>query len=130
VAYIIDSIILGIVIFIIVLPFHGGFVTIGVVWIVLALLYFTLLDVYWGATIGKKLLGLSVQMENGGKVSITESFIRNISKFFILLPILDWLIAMVTSGNDRRQKFTDRIAKTTVVQTKKLVESATPSAPA
>jgi uncharacterized RDD family membrane protein YckC len=85
------------------------------------MLYFILLDVYWGTTIGKRIMGLEVQLEKGGRISLKQSIIRNISKIVIILPILDWLIAVVTSGTDRRQKYTDRIAGTTVTQTRKTV---------
>ena len=70
-------------------------------------------------------------MVKGGKVTIDKSFIRNISKFyaFEILLFLDWVIAVVTPGPDRRQKFTDRWAGTTVVQIKQPFQSSAPSAP-
>jgi uncharacterized RDD family membrane protein YckC len=83
---------------------------------VLAVLYFTFFDVYWGGTIGKRVMGLRVQMVNGSKVPLDKSFIRNISKFFGLV-IIDWLIGILTPG-DKRQKFSDRYAGTIVVQSK------------
>jgi uncharacterized RDD family membrane protein YckC len=72
-------------------------------------------------------MGLVVQLEKGGKVSLMQSFIRNISKIFFFPVFLDWIIAMVTSGEDRQQKFTDRIAKTKVIQTRQIVQSAKPA---
>ena len=94
---------------------------------ILEVLYFVLLDVYWGATVGKRILGLQVQTTSGGKVTIDKAFIRNISKIFWLFLLLDWLIALVTPGNDKRQKYTDRIAGTTVVQGKQsMVTMSTP----
>jgi len=127
VAYIIDSIILVIIIAIITDLTHLGIWFMLGAWAILSLLYFIFLDVYWGTTIGKKIIGLNVQLEKGGKVPLKQSIIRNISKIFILLPILDWLIAVVTSGTDRRQKYTDRLAGTTVVQTRQVVQSTAPS---
>lgn len=82
---------------------------------ILEVLYFALMDVYYGATIGKRLLGFKVQTTNGDRVSIDKSFIRNISKIYWILLILDWLLGVVTPGNDRRQKYSDRYAGTTVV---------------
>jgi uncharacterized RDD family membrane protein YckC len=82
---------------------------------IFALLYFIILEITMGATIGKKILGLQVQMTNGSKVTIDKSFIRNISKLFGIFLILDWLVAIVTPGPDPHQKYTDRIAGTTVV---------------
>jgi len=142
IAYIIDAIIifvvttiLGIIIAIIAVAaiasgsvlFYGGlWLTFGLFGL-LSILYFIILDVVWGGTIGKRLMGLDVQLEKGGKISIGKSFIRNISKIFALFLFLDWLIAVVTAGNDRRQKLTDRWAGTTVVQVKQVFQSSQPS---
>ncbi len=129
VAYIIDSIIIAIpaaIIYFIILAavilgspffvFYGGWLVFPFLFGILEVLYFVILDVSWGATIGKRLMGLQVQTENGSKVTFGESFIRNISKIYWLFLVLDWLIGVVTTGPDRRQKWSDRIAKTTVVQ--------------
>jgi uncharacterized RDD family membrane protein YckC len=142
IALIIDSIILGIVAWILVsfvlvsLLFTGAFYS---VWLgygnillfpfilgILEVLYFVILEVAWGGTIGKRLLGLTVQMTNGNKVTLDKSFIRNISKIYWLLLLLDWIVALVTPGADRRQKYTDRIAGTTVVQTSQAFIATTP----
>jgi uncharacterized RDD family membrane protein YckC len=138
VAYIIDTVILaiisGIIVFVALAAliasggafffFGGYFVMLGVLGL-LSILYFILLDVYWGATIGKRVLGLQVQTIEGGKVPIGKSFIRNISKFFGLFLLLDWLIGIATVGN-KQQKFTDRIAGTKVVQLKQAFQIAPP----
>jgi len=125
IALIIDSIIIAIptaiIYFIIIFAspaffVFGGFLVVPFILGILEVLYFTFLDVYWGATLGKRAMGLHVQMINGGKVPFEKAFIRNISKIYWLLLLLDWLIAIVTPGADRRQKYTDRIAGTTVVQ--------------
>lgn len=143
VAIIIDGIIIGIAagiigtILALVLVFSGGlgfffagfgFLTFSFLWGVLAVLYFMILDNYWGATIGKRVMGLQVQTVNGGKVPFDKAFIRNISKIFWPLLILDWLIGIATP-EDKRQKYTDRIAGTTVVQTKQPFATAPPPPP-
>lgn len=134
IALIIDSIILGIVAWILVsfvfisLLFTGG--ALYSLWYgygytlvfpfilgILEVLYFAILEVAWGGTIGKRLMGLTVQMTNGNKVTLDKAFIRNISKIYWLLLLLDWIVALVTPGADRHQKYSDRIAGTTVVQT-------------
>ena len=85
---------------------------------ILALLYFIIMEVMMGATLGKKVLGMQVQMTNGSKVTFDKSFIRNISKLFSYILILDWLIGVFTPGHDPHQKYTDRMAGTTVVSVK------------
>jgi uncharacterized RDD family membrane protein YckC len=92
---------------------------------VLMVLYFAFFEVTWGATLGKRLLGLQVQTTDGGKIGFDKSIIRNISKIYWILLLLDWIVAVATPGDDRRQKYTDRIAGTTVVQVSKAFESVT-----
>jgi len=131
IAYIIDAIIVGIVATI--LAFIVGVIFFGLFFLafgILSILYFIVLDVYWGATIGKRIMGLQVQLVKGGRIPFDKSFIRNISKIFILFLFLDWLIAVVTPGADRRQKWTDRYAGTTVAQIgKSPIGSTAPSPP-
>jgi uncharacterized RDD family membrane protein YckC len=143
VALIIDAIILGIVAVIIgfILAigtvisggfgfFFGGFgfLAFSFLWGILAVLYYMILDTYWGATFGKRFMGLHVQTVNGGKVPFDKAFIRNISKIFWPFLLLDWLIGIVTPG-DKRQKYSDRIAGTVVVQTKQPFGTAPPPPP-
>jgi uncharacterized RDD family membrane protein YckC len=142
-AYVIDSIIIGIPAYIIwnyvfwslfwsgawwmlgygswlLLPFFFGLIEV---------LYFVILDVSWGATIGKRVLGLQVQMVNGSKVPFGAAFIRNISKIYPLFLLLDWIIGIATPGPDRRQKYTDRMAGTTVVSLRQPFAPAAPPPP-
>jgi uncharacterized RDD family membrane protein YckC len=145
VAFIIDSIIIGIVagiiyFFVILSLIFGG----GGLWFggwafylglpfllgVLELLYFMFMDASYGATLGKKVLGLQVQMVNGSKVTFDKAFIRNISKIFWLFLLIDWILGVATPGHDQRQKYTDRIAGTTVVSVKQAFSSvSTPPPP-
>jgi uncharacterized RDD family membrane protein YckC len=105
--------------------FFGGF---GFLWGILAVLYYMIFDTYWGATIGKKAMGLQVQMVNGNKVTFDKAFIRNISKIYPLILLIDWIVGIATTG-DKRQKFSDRIAGTIVVQTKQPFAAAAPPPP-
>ncbi len=141
VAYIIDAILITIVAYIIgfiiaisVILTGAFFLFVGfglffLTFAILSILYFIILDVYWGATIGKRVMGLDVQLVKGGRIPLGKSFIRNISKIFPLFLFLDWLIAVVTPGTDRRQKWTDRYAGTTVVQVRQAFQSPAPSTP-
>jgi uncharacterized RDD family membrane protein YckC len=144
VAYIIDSIIIGIVAWIIVFVvfaaflFSGGLFFFAGFWLyfllfpfifgILEVIVFAIFDVSWSATIGKRILGFQVQTVSGGKVDFGKAFIRNISKIYPLLLLLDWIIGVATAG-DKRQKYTDRIAGTVVVQIKQAFQSASPPPP-
>jgi uncharacterized RDD family membrane protein YckC len=141
IAFIIDGIILGIVVaiisavFAIASIFTGGFNLLGwdfltssFIWGVLLVLYFAILDFYWGATIGKRLLSIQVRTVTGGKVPFDKALIRNISKIFWPLLILDWIVGIVTPG-DKRQKFLDRTVGVTFVRTGQSFASTTQSYP-
>lgn len=105
-----------------------GFFVFSFIWGILSFLYFMLLDTYWGATIGKRILGLQVQTTNGGRIPLDKSLIRNISKIFWLFLLLDWLVGIATPG-DKRQKYLDRIAGVIVVQTKQPFGTTPPPPP-
>jgi len=142
VAFIIDSIIIGIVagviyaILIIFVVLGGGLsfvwgpiLLLGFLLGILELLYFMFMDAYYGGTLGKKILGLRVQMVDGSKVTFEKAFIRNISKIYWLFLLIDWILGVVTPGHDQRQKYTDRIAGTTVVSVKQAFSSVSTSPP-
>jgi len=125
VAYIIDSIIVGIATGILIaialfpifirnpfglinifsFPFAKG---------LLAVIYFIIVETVYGTTIGKSLLGLKVVTKTDGKLSFEKAFIRNISKIHEVLLLLDVIGGLITS-TDLHQKYSDRIANTTVV---------------
>jgi uncharacterized RDD family membrane protein YckC len=143
IAFIIDSIIVGIVAgiiyFLVILSLvtSGTWLVLWGTWLVLPfllgifeILYFMFMEVFYGATLGKKVLGLQVQMVNGSKVTFDKSFIRNISKIYWLFLLLDWILGIAITGHDQRQKYSDRIAGTTVVLVRSTFPSvATPSSP-
>ncbi len=117
VAIIIDYIIVLIVVFVLgmFLSFLGVFAWGGLFTWVFFFLYVILMEISMGATIGKKLMSLQV-------VGIQEQrtpmmvMVRNVSKIFPILLLLDWLVGMLTPG-DPRQKYTDRMIGCTVART-------------
>jgi uncharacterized RDD family membrane protein YckC len=147
-AFVIDSIIIGIPAYIIYFivqgmlwpsysfygyyvsyaPWYGSlllFLILGV----LQVLYFAFMESSSGATLGKKILGFKVQMVDGSKLTFNQALIRNISKIYGLFLLLDWIIGIATPGSDRRQKYFDRMAKTTVVGGKTSFSSTPPPPP-
>ncbi len=128
IAYIIDGIITGIVAAIIWVPATilsavtgsyfvevWGWLGYSFLWGIIQVGYFTALETYWGTSIGKRILGFQVQQTNGAKLTIEKALIRNLSKILWPILILDFLISALSTGADKRQKFSDRIAQTTVV---------------
>ena len=80
----------------------------------LYVLYFTITESVYGFTIGKTILGLKVVAEDEERPSLERAFIRNISKIYWILLILDVIGGFLTA-TDPHQKYSDRIARTTVV---------------
>ncbi len=121
IAYIIDSIIIFVIAAIISFAAAfgvyalgwGSLIIVGIIGI-LYFLYYSIMDFAWGATLGKKIMGLSVQSANGQKLTFINAFIRNLSKIFWLFLFLDWLIGIVSTGN-KQQKFLDRVAGAVVI---------------
>lgn len=83
---------------------------------VLLFVYFTATEAVWGATVGKRVLGLRVVAADGSRPSSAAILIRNVVRFVDWLPGLYIVGAVLvfTSGPPRR-RLGDRAAKTRVV---------------
>jgi uncharacterized RDD family membrane protein YckC len=78
-------------------------------------LYFTLAEAYAGATLGKRVFGLGVRTVGGSLPTAGEAILRNISKIYWLLLLLDVVVGLATAKT-HTQKFSDRYAGTEVVE--------------
>ena len=110
-------------------PWWATWLLLPLIFGLIYVVYSAFLDTSWGATVGKRVLGLQVRMVNGSKVTFNAAFIRNISKIFWPFLLLDWIVGIATPGPDRRQKYTDRMAGTTVVSVKQPFASVMPPPP-
>jgi uncharacterized RDD family membrane protein YckC len=81
------------------------------------------------ATLGKRVMGLKVQMLSGGKAPLNKVLTRNISKIFWIIFLIDILLGIATHGPDPRQRYFDRIAGTTVVSVKQAIANVPPPPP-
>ena len=134
VAFIVDSIIVGIILVIVSIIFtvlllpvrlvtvdaFTGF-SAGVSTILSPLIvygYYTFFEGSFSATIGKTLLGLRVIPTRGGTMTYKKAFIRNLTKpwnwFIAVLFLLDLLLGLATEG-DPRERFMDTLAGTVVI---------------
>jgi uncharacterized RDD family membrane protein YckC len=93
----------------------------------LSVLYFALLESYYGWTFGKRIMKLNTVELGGQKPFLIAAIIRNISKIYWILILVDVLIGLATLG-DPHQKASDRIAGTTVVS-KEISQHPPPSPP-
>ena len=131
IAIIIDSVIIAIIVGIIfvavaamiALPgyFVGGFAPFAVLFGgftvvvgILLILYFPLAEATRGATIGKSAMKLKVVGKSGGNPDFVEAFVRNVSKIYWLLLLLDVIVGLATQKG-YQQKFSDHLMGTSVV---------------
>lgn len=136
VAFVIDAIIVFVVFYVLVtiialsaaVPLlfsgvgYGGFVvllfgTLAILGGVIFILYFTVLEASRGATIGKGMFGLKVKSKTGSNPTLAEAFIRNLSKIYWLLLLLDIVVGLAISKG-YQQKYSDTLVGTTVVSTR------------
>jgi uncharacterized RDD family membrane protein YckC len=80
---------------------------------IIVFLYFVVAEVTRGATFGKHLLHLKVVGPNGNPTLI-EALVRNVSKIYWLLLLLDVVVGLATS-KQYTQKFSDKMVGTSVV---------------
>ncbi|MCJ7635554.1 RDD family protein [Candidatus Bathyarchaeota archaeon] len=81
----------------------------------ISILYFPASEASRSTTIGKSIMGLKVTTSNGSRTTWGQAFIRNISKIYWILLLLDVVLGLAIQ-TDYRQKFSDKYAGTVVVQ--------------
>jgi uncharacterized RDD family membrane protein YckC len=122
--WIIVYIVLGILTLIIAIPsflvgggalFAAVFGGLAFLWGIVFVLYFTVTESVWGASIGKHFLNLRVKSKTGTNPTFGEAFVRNISKIYWLLLLLDVIVGLAVSKG-YQQKYSDHLMGTTVVR--------------
>jgi uncharacterized RDD family membrane protein YckC len=86
------------------------------VWIALAMLYYSVDEVLTAQTLGKRLMGLKVIMVNGQPVNGRAITLRTLGRFIDVLPafyLVGWI--MMRGPHRPPQRLGDRLAGTTVV---------------
>ncbi|NWF86659.1 RDD family protein [Candidatus Bathyarchaeota archaeon] len=86
-------------------PFFAG---------ILSILYFSLMETYYGTTLGKNIMSLKTVKLDGQKPTLDLALLRNASKIYWVIVLLDTIIGLATPGNPY-QRITDRVASTTVI---------------
>jgi uncharacterized RDD family membrane protein YckC len=86
------------------------------VWIAIAMLYYSVDEVLTAQTLGKRLVGLKVIMVNGQPLSGGAVVLRTLGRFIDVLPafyLVGWI--MMRGPHRPPQRLGDRLAGTTVV---------------
>lgn len=94
--------------------FGGFFGYIGLGGIIL-FLYSALFEFSFGATLGKMIMGLKV-VSTQGKLEFPNALIRNITKIYALLLIIEFIVTLVVETTDAHQRYLDKLARTTVIE--------------
>jgi len=81
---------------------------------VILVLYFVAFEVLAGASIGKRVMGLKVVASGGRAPNAVEALVRNVSKLYWLLLILDIIVGLAVSKS-YTEKYTDKLMGTSVV---------------
>jgi len=128
VAFVVDAIIvyavLAILTALIALPalLTGGFGFFGVIfggiaflWGIVFVLYFMFTEASSGASLGKRLFNLKVVSKTNSNPTYGEALVRNISKIYWLLLLLDVIVGLAIS-RDYREKYADHLMGTKVVR--------------
>jgi uncharacterized RDD family membrane protein YckC len=76
-------------------------------------LYFFLAEGLYGRTLGKEIMGLRVERVDGKPMDLRNSFVRNISKIYWVLLLIDVAVGLGTHG-EMTQKWSDRYIGTKV----------------
>ena len=80
---------------------------------VVVFLYFFLAEGLYGRTLGKEIMGLRVQRVDGKPMDLRSRLIRNISKIYWVLLLIDVAVGLGTHG-ETSQKWSDRYIGTKV----------------
>src|SRR6266480_5674261 len=80
---------------------------------VVVFLYFFLAEGLYGRTLGKEIMGLQVQRVDGKPMDMRSSLIRNVSKIYWVLLLIDVAVGLGTHG-EMSQKWSDRYVGTKV----------------
>ncbi len=109
-------------------PLWGAVLLSPLIYGIILVPYSAILELTWnGQTVGKRIMGLQVRTTNGGARTFGTEFIRNLSKIYWLLLLLDWLLAIISTS--KQQKYTDRMANTIVLPIRQAQTSPPPPPP-
>ena len=86
--------------------------------LIIAFLYFTILEGRYGQTVGKIILKLKVLKADGSPINYKDAGIRTILRIIDVVPfIVPYLLgAILIWSSDTKQRLGDRVAHTVVVQ--------------
>lgn len=86
------------------------------VFLITIFLYFIFMEGLFGFTIGKVILGLRVREANNEKITIKQSFIRNVSRIIDGLPCFNIFGIVSILKSNKNQRVGDKLGNTVVIK--------------
>jgi uncharacterized RDD family membrane protein YckC len=83
---------------------------------ILIFVYFILMELFAGATVGKMVFKLKVVKDDGSKADFRSIAIRNLLRIVDFLPMFYLVGAIIVARSDKKQRFGDKIAHTVVIK--------------
>ena len=95
----------------------GWFITdpLCIAFLLVMIVYFVVLEGWFGATLGKAALGLRVVREDGCRPGLKASLVRNLLRLVDGLPAFSLLGILLILRSEEHARFGDRVAGTRVV---------------
>lgn len=114
VAIVIDSLLIWVplLLFLTLLGFHA--VLPSLLFGPILFVYAAFFELMTGGTLGKMLMHMKA-VSMSGQMTTVQAFVRNFSKIFAVVLLLDWIIGMAMETKDPRQKWTDQLVHTAVI---------------
>lgn len=91
--------------------------------------YFTLMEGFLGATVGKMIFKVKVLQEDGNPCGLGRAAVRNLLRFIDALPLLYLIGFILITRSERKQRLGDKVAKTVVVKPRPISYSYPPPPP-
>ena len=130
-AFIIDFLLQSLIIVLIMIPFlsmsifdnsdlnYYYLAVVIILKLIIDVLYFPIFEMLTnGQTPGKKLIGLRVLRETGESVDLIDSFLRNLVKLLVFVPIINIIDFGLMTYNKKHKRIGDYIGNTIVVKVK------------
>jgi uncharacterized RDD family membrane protein YckC len=87
------------------------------IWALAMVGYYTVVEVVWGTSLGKRILNLRVRTEDGGEVDVPTALARNLARFVDGFPyVIPYMLgAVLVARDEKKRRLGDRFARTVVV---------------
>jgi uncharacterized RDD family membrane protein YckC len=96
----------------------GSFVSdpLCLIFLVVIIAYFVLLEAFFGATIGKGIVRVRIVGTDGGRITMAQSAVRNVLRVVDSLPVLNVVGIVLILASPEKARFGDRVARTRVIR--------------